>query len=285
MLKGMLKIMTFKKTSFLIIFSLNFCFADFVEDKIRNFIGEGPYKINKNFIDKIFQNRQAFFQDGMVDNKKILENLKSNGLLNLRFDLPKEVNIIFSSHTSPIFLLRTINSVLASMGYSYFEVKKAQYDEGLTSIVFSFASEYMIDPLIVLEEMHKRGYIFNDVKKINDQAWEYDVTLVDSRLANAKNIEIGDSLELKEVSGEYWLQISEGSGNVSVIANNHEWKPKIVFFDKNLQIIDILKKQTSINTIAFNILKDIRFILISDFQNPAVLKSGIKVEFNSFEER
>lgn len=271
-----------KKISFFILFLTGICWADFLDDKIKNFINEDAYRVNKNFIDKIFFNRQAFFQDGVIDNKKVLETLKSNGLLNLKFNSPKEVNIIFSSKTSPIFLLRTVNSVLASMGYSYFEVKKAEYDEGRSSIIFGFTSEYMIDPLIILEEMNKRGYIFNDVQKINEQAWGYDVTLFDSRLANAKNIELGDSLDLKEVSGEYWLQISDIGGNMNIISNSAEWKPKIVFFDKNLHIVDILNKKTSINNITFNVLKDVRFILISDTRSSTILKSGIRVEFNHF---
>lgn len=247
-------------------------------------MGDNTYRVNKNFIDKIFLNRQAFFQDGVIDNKKILETLKSNGLLNLKFNSPKEVNIIFSSQTSPIFLLRTVNSVLSSMGYSYFEVKKAEYDGKIASIIFGFTGEYMIDPLIILEEMNKRGYIFNDIQKINEQAWEYDVTLLDSRLANAKNIELGDNIDLKEVSGEYWLQVSDIGGNMSITSNSAEWKPKIVFFDKNLHIIDILNKQTNINNIAFNILKDVRFILVSDMRSSTILKSGIRVEFNDFKE-
>ncbi|WP_104696778.1 MULTISPECIES: hypothetical protein [unclassified Helicobacter] len=263
---------------------LNICYGDYLSDKIKNFVGENTYRVNRNFIEKIFVNRQDFFQNGIVDSKKVLETLKSNGLLSLKFDSPKEVNIIFSSQTSPIFLLRTVNSVLASMGYSYFEVKKADYDNGFASIIFGFTSEYMIDPLIVLEEMNKRGYIFNDVRKINEQAWEYDVTLFDSRLLNARNIDLGDSLELREVSGEYWLQISDTSGNISIVANSAEWKPKIVFFDKNLHIIDILKKQTSINNITFNVLKDVRFILISDLRSPTILRSGIRVEFSEFSE-
>ena len=281
----MRKRMMWKKISLtLVLVVAQFCYGDFLDDRIQNFIGEDVYKINRNFIDKIFQDKQLFFQDGVLDNKKILETLKSNGLLNLKFDSPKEVNIIFSSHTSPIFLLRTVNSVLASMGYSYFEVKKAEYDGGIASIMFGFASEYMIDPLIILEEMNKRGYIFNDVKKINQQAWEYDVTLFDPRLSNAKNIEPGDTLDLKEVSGEYWLQISDVWGNMSITANNVDWRPKIVFFDKNLQIIDILQKQTNIASITFNVLKDVRFILISDSKNPTALKGGIKVEFSDFKE-
>ncbi|CBG39955.1 putative hypothetical periplasmic protein [Helicobacter mustelae 12198] len=264
------------------IFLLQGLFADFLLDKVQNFAGESVFQVNRNFIDRLFENREAFFRDGVLDNKKILETLKNNGLLNLKFDAPKEVSIMFSSHTSPIFLLRSVNSTLASMGYSYFEVKKAEYNEGVARIVFSFMSEYMIDPLIVIDEMNKRGYIFNNISRINMQAWEYDVNLLDSKLPNAHNVEIGDNFEIKEVSGEYWLQTPDVSGNMNIIANTTEWHPKIIFFDKNLHIIDILKKEESLNNLTFNILKEVRFILVSDNQNPIVLKNGIKVMFSSF---
>lgn len=272
---------------FILVFCLGFGATgiELLDKRIRNFIGDDVYRVNQNFIQKIFQNPEDFYEDGFLNHKKILETLKNNGLLKLKFDSPKEVNIVFSSPTSPIFLLRTVNSVLASMGYSYFEVKKAEYDEGLSSIVFGFMSEYMIDPLIVIEEMNKRGYIFNNVYKLNAQAWQYDVTLIDSKIGNAYNIDIGDSLDLKEVGGEYWLQIPEVSGNINITTKVSDWKPKIVFFDKNLQIIDILKKESNVKSITFNVLKNIRFILISDVQNPIVIKNGIKVDFKGFKER
>ncbi|MCE3036215.1 hypothetical protein LW135_00010 [Helicobacter sp. faydin-H20] len=268
---------------FVVIVFVQNCFTnDFLFDRVRNFVGDEVFKINKNFIEKLFSQQQIFFRDGVLDNKKVLETLKNNGLMSLKFNSPKDVSIVFSSHTSPIFLLRSVNNALASMGYSYFEVKKAEYENNISKIIFSFTSEYMIDPLIVIEEMNKRGFIFNKVKRINMQAWEYDVDILDSKIANAKSIEIGDSLDLKEVSGEYWLQIFEISGNMNITANSIDWKPKIIFFDKNLHIIDILKKEEVMTNIAFNVLKDVRFILISDAQNPINIKNGIKVIFSGF---
>lgn len=271
-----------RKIIYIVLFLTQIHGSEFLFEKIQNFIGDDVFRVNKNFIEKLFSRKEDFFRDGVLDNKRILETLKSNGLLNLKFDTPKEVSIIFSSHTSPIFLLRSVNNALASMGYSYFEVKKAEYIEGVAQIVFSFTSEYMIDPLIVLEEMNKRGYIFNEIVRINTQTWEYNVNLFDSKLSNAKNIELGDDIEIKEVSGEYWLQISDVSGNLNIVSNTAEWKPKIIFFDKNLHIIDILKKEEALSNITFNILKDVRFILITDAQNPVVIKNGIRVIFTGF---
>lgn len=268
-----------------LVFSLvSVLYADVMEDSIRNFIGDDIYRVNQNFIQRIFQDRQKFYEDGYLNYKKILETLKNNGLLKLKFDSPKEVNIVFYSPTSPIFLLRTVNSVLASMGYSYFEVKRAEYEDGFSTIVFGFMGEYMIDPLIMIDEMNKRGYIFDRVRKLNAQAWQYDVTLIDSKIGNAYGIDIGDSLDLKEVGGEYWLQTPDISGNINIVAKSNDWQPKIVFFDKNLQIIDILKKKSSVKNITFNILRNVRFILVSDVRNPVAIKNGIRVEMKAFKE-
>ncbi len=258
--------------------------ADSLDDCIRNFVGSDVYKINQNFIQRIFSSRQDFYKDRALNHKKILETLKNNGLLKLRFDAPREVSITFSSSTSPIFLLRSINGVLASMGYSYFEARKAEYDGRLSTIVFGLMSEHMIDPLIVIEEMNKRGYIFNDVKRVSSQAWQYDVELIDSRLGDAHNIDLGDDVDLKEVSGEYWLQISNVSGVMEISTRAENWRPKIIFFDKNLQIIDILKKSTRVKKLTFNVLKSARFVLVSDMQNPIAIKTGIQVVFKEFGE-
>ncbi|MDU7693644.1 MAG: hypothetical protein E7K04_05325 [Helicobacter sp.] len=250
----------------------------FLERKIRNFLGESSFLLNKNFIKSIFKKEEDFYNDGKIDNKKVLSSLKRNGLLNLRFDKPREVNITFNSKTNPIFLILSINSTLQTIGYSYFEIKNASQLDGITRIEISLLSEYMIDPLVIIEELNKRGYIFEDINRPNQESFEYDLRLFDSRLPNARAINIGDSLNLRDVNGEYWLSIRENS-KMSIRSNSPKWHPKIVFFDKDLKIIDVLKREDVLSQISFLIPNGVRFLLISDLNNTSTLRNGIKINY------
>ncbi|PAF47025.1 hypothetical protein BKH41_08300 [Helicobacter sp. 12S02232-10] len=263
---------------------LSVFFGDGFDDKIQNLIGSQSYSVNKNFIDRIFRDKQSFYTDGRIDIKKLVTTLKDNGLLTLKFNEPSELHITFVSQTTPIFLTRSINSALSSMGYSYFAVSKAEYIEGMAKITFSFSTEHALDPAIIIDELAKRGYLFTDIKRNSIFDWEYDIELVEPKLANAREISPSEEvLEVREVSGEYWFSAT-GSGNITITAKTPYWRPRIVLYDKNLQIINLISQSTTANKITFSLLDGVRFIMVSDTQNPAIIKNGIQVKFEEFDD-
>ncbi|PAF52782.1 hypothetical protein [Helicobacter sp. 13S00477-4] len=266
-------------------FGLSLCmvFGDALDDKIQNLIGMQSYNVNRNFIDRIFQNKNDFYTDGRIDIQKLMATLKDNGLLVLKFKEPAELNVAFVSQTTPIFLTRSINSTLSSMGYSYFAVSKAEYIDGIAKITFSFSTEHALDPSIVINELLKRGYFFTDIKRNSIYDWEYDIELIDPKLANAREISSADGIiDVRDVSGEYWFS-TQDSGNIAIKAKTSSWHPRIILYDKNLQIINLINQTTPTNKITFSLLDGVRFIMISDTQNPAIIKNGIQIQFETSE--
>ncbi|MDO7252943.1 hypothetical protein [Helicobacter cappadocius] len=258
--------------------------GDILDDKVQNLIGMQSYNVNKNFIDRIFKDREKFYSDGRLDIKKVVTTLKDNGLLILKFSEPGDLDITFASQTTPIFLARSINSALSSMGYSYFAVSQAQYEKGMSKITFSFSTEHALDPSIIINELAKRGYIFLDIKRNSITSWEYDIELVDPKLANTKQIEAPQTLQVTEVSGEYWFSV-KGQGNMTITANTTSWRPRIVLYDKNLQIINLITQSATAKEITLTILEGVSFIMVTDAQNPAIIKNGIKIDFQNFDKK
>lgn len=266
----------------LCLFVFGFVWGDVLDDKVRNLIGDRFYSLNKNFINRLFKDKDDFYDKDVINIKKVVEILRDNGLIILKFDKPSDLNITFISQTTPIFLARSINSALSSMGYSYFAVSKAQYVEGVATITFSFSTEHALDPSIIISELNKRGYIFNDIKRKSITNWEYNLKLMEPRLANAKDIYPSDIVEVSEVSGEYWFALHDG-GNMTIITKARDWRPRIVFYDKNLQIVDLITQNTPSHKVTFSLLDGVSFVMVSDIQNPANIKNGIRVEFKSLE--
>ena len=155
--------------------------ASALQDKIKSFIGDKEYKVQKNLIKVLFKNESKFVdEDGKVDDIKVLKELKNSGLLKLFYNRPKNLYLSFFSKDDSVIFLRVINESLSLMGYNYFLTKKAVKSEDgfLWQIVIS--TEHIVDPLILAKRLEKRGYKPKKVLE-NVQAEILDVCLCESK--------------------------------------------------------------------------------------------------------
>ena len=261
-------------------FALVLCFGDLLDDKIHELIGVDSYSINKSFVDMIFKNRQQFYLNGEINIPLVIKELKNNGLIVLKFPSPLDLNISFISQTSPILLVYTINNVLSSMGYSYYIVTRSSFVDGISNVQFSLVTEHSIDPTILIGELQKRGFRLIDIKRKNINDWEYLVESQNPQLFNAKQITLGNALSLREVSGEYWISIPQ-SGNLQLNANP-KWTPRIVCYDKDLQIVNLIIKNTPTAEVNLTLDDRVRFVMITDALNPNIIKDKLEVMLLNF---
>lgn len=256
-----------------------YLYADVFDEKIRNLMGEQSYATNINFINRIFSNKTIYYTNGRLDMAKVVYALKSNGLLSSRFGQPSEVRLSFSAYTSPILLTKVANNILTTMGYSYFVISKAEFSQGLSSIEFSFNTEHSPDMGIIIDELGKRGFICLDINRIKAQQWEYALEVNEPRLPNTRFVAKNATLNLREVSGEYWLTLSE-SGELYVQATDFpKWNPRVVLYDKNLSIVDMISNVGSSSSIKIRIPQGVKFVMLTDYDSEESLKNGISVSF------
>lgn len=248
-----------------------------IDLKIINLVGESSYNRNRSFINKLFANKNSFYQNGYLNIYEVISTLQNNGLLKLKFDKPQDFNVVFSAKTSPIFLLRAVNQSLLNMGYSYWLPSEVNYEEDTATIKITLNTEHIIDPLILLNELAKSGFASANVIQNSQTSWEYDLILLDSKIPNSTFISKGNSVNVYEVSGQYWLEVgSTGTLEVSSLTNI-EFNPKIVFFDKNLNILDV-EELSKRNRFSINIVDNTKFVSIKDYVYSANLKSGLNVK-------
>lgn len=263
-----------KKILCCFLLSLSVAVADIVDDKVQEIIGEQSYNQNKNFINKIFQNKARFIISGAgserVNIALLLKELKDNGLLQLKFPTPLELRARFISETSPVLLSYTLNNVLSSIGYSFFITSKSAKAKNMSMIEFSLITEHALDPMILIGELQRRGFRLNEIKRLSTNEWEYHIVATNPQLFNAKPISVGNTLSLREVSGQYWLNtISKGT---LIINANGRWIPRVVCYDKNLEIINLVVAKTPQTRLNLKIDNKTAFVMITDAQNPAMIK-------------
>lgn len=260
---------------YLIVFLFSFLYSISFEEKIISYIGEKNYYINKNFINSIFKNNTD------ANSLQMLNILKSNGFLNLKLERPQNIFITLKTNSSPIFLGYCINSSLNSMGYSYFYISSASRDRSASGddlvFTYTFNSESNIDPTILAAELISRGYEVRDIEKSDITSWIFTLDLVSPNLINTPMLT--NSISLNKVSGTYWLiNTKEGIMDVSVI-NKKKWRPKIILFDRDFVPVNTVESDEEIVGYSIQIIKDIRFILITDNYNAINLRDGINISF------
>lgn len=272
-----------KKLCCIVLLAL-FAWGDEVDESIKNFIGKESFYTNQNFINRLFKDKQKFYtSEHTLDHYAILKTLKDNGLLELVFKQPSEVRISFRAKTKPIFLTRTINNTLSSLGYSYFTVSKAQYAQNQSELTFLLVTEHIVDPVVMLNELKKRGIGASNVYRVNEFDWMYELEVQDWVIMNAVKLEKAGRLELKNISGEYWFETKQaGSLKITKKSTKIGWFPRIVLFDRNLQIIEIITQESMAKSTEINITDKTAFVMVTDLNNPARLKYGITVQFMPF---
>ncbi|BEG56422.1 Putative periplasmic protein [Helicobacter sp. NHP21005] len=251
--------------------------ADALDSKIKNLMDRSFYQINKNFIHRVFQDRASFYDRGALQIRKVLTTLKENGLLPLKFNHPSLLQVRFVAKTSPLLLLKTVQSVLSSMGYAYFSVLQVQHQANTSSAIFTLNTEYALDPTLAARLFAKYGFDLVDLGRKNVKEWTYAFRVLTPRLAHATPlIPTGHALELKEISGEYWLDITS-PGHLVVFARSAEWQPQVSLFDSSLHILKYMAAENPTEKVSLHIGDEVRFVRVSDVNNPLVLKGGIKV--------
>lgn len=250
-----------------------------LQSRILNILGENYYNRNRSFINKIFSNEEYFYQNGSLDMYKVVSTLQTNGLLKLKFPKPQEFNVVFISKTSPIFLLRSINKSLSYMGYYYWITNEASYQEDMSKIKVSLITEHIIDPIALLNELSKNGFVSSNITRKSDNEWWYHLSLPNPKLPDAKFISKGNSINITEIVGEYWIEIGSYNGRLEVSTlNSRNFNPRIIFFDKNLNILEVqtLSRRNNLNV---NIIENTRFIQIKDSESLSNLKGGVNIRF------
>ena len=273
------------KNRLILLFVLIFSLLDVasgreLDRKIENLISGQTYNLNKNFIDRIFSNRESFYVGDNLDMRKIVYELKNNGLLSLKFNNPSEFRLSFVSKAPPAYLIKSVNSTLSAMGYTYFIVTKADSSKGNTIVEYSMSTEHVVDPVIMLDELSKRGLYCNDITKESIHSWSYSLLHGNSNIPGVKNIERGVSINTKEISGEYWFGVTrKGEMAVYVPKSNKKWIPRIAVYDKNLSVIYVYAGKNTAEVARVDIPENARFVRITDNENPDNLKFGIRVDF------
>jgi len=252
----------------LIIFLFMINLFAFNNQKIENLMGKDNYQTYNKLLDRIFIKKNYNIYS-------TLKILKDNGLLNLFFKKAKiiDTKFIFLDDNN-LLDIKTLNDTLLNLGYYYFYPVEIDKDNNFM-IDIEFKSEHFIDPVSLIDTMRNKGCEIVDVNKTNNN-FVYKFNCENAKLS--KTIILTDKEEKYiNAKGDYWIENDDFS-KISIKTKKIDfWHPLILMYDKDLNLINIYKKNQKTTNLILNI-DGAKYIKITDIYTPENFKRGIYIK-------
>jgi len=264
------------KIFFLVLFLFSSLHAqDLLIKKIQNLVSPKTFAKDRAFIETIFSPKSEFYKDdGMVDSIKVIKTLKENGILNLFFQKPRDINISFKTNGESLFFIKIMSDALQNIGYYKYVTKESSLDGEEFVWKINLTSEYAADPIILSQELKKNGCQISDVVRENENDWSYVVDMKNARL-DVSMLEGGVSFSLKRSLYAYWLDVSKIESVDITSSLRNDWYPYIAFYDKTLKLLSVIKLDTKKTNITLDINSDVSYIKISDIYTLKNIKDDL----------
>ena len=267
-----------RKFFVLVVFSFSLLKADILDEKIYSIVGEKQYNIHKNLINMLFSDREKFILNDRIRYYRVFKTLQDNGLLDLHLNKPQNVTVEFKVLNKNMKSYKILNDTVESLGYRYFFTKSMDItkDNGfLWKIVFK--AEYVMDPVILLKELQQKNCKILNIQKRALNHWYYEIDLENSFIEDAYKIEPNEKVVFQKPLQEYLIKV-ENIKVLQVIGRKlNRWFPYIVFFDKDLNVLGVIKKNRIYRGYKTQVPENTRYIKISDMYNLINIKRGLSI--------
>ena len=268
----------FKYLIVILLFSLTILNGSILYDKVENIIGENEYKVNKGLIHLLFKDEKKFLNNTDIKYYELFNELQENGLLNLHLDKPKDITIEFKILNKNLKAYKILNDTMRALGYRYFFTKSmdiSKKQELLWKIVFK--AEYMLDPVVLLKELRLNNCKTIEVTNKDTNHWCYEIDFNNSILYNSVKIEKNEKVKFNKPLRAFFLDVENGKKLQIISRKLNSWFPHIVFFDKNLKVLNIIKKNRIYHGLNIKIPVGTKYIKITDMYNLINIKRGLTV--------
>jgi hypothetical protein len=270
------------KKVFLVILCFSiFLKADILEDKIHSIVGDKIFITNKNLIKFLFKDRKKFVHQDRLLMLPILQVLQEQGWLDIAFKKPQKLQVTFIINHDPIKSLKILNDTLRSLGYYYYFTKEAKYIQKHNKKSYIWTIElktiYAIDPLHLAQKLLQNRIKLLDLQKQTHHKWIYTIDTKFASVYDTIYLEPNKPQKFVKPLKDYFFKIYEGS---RLVINSHQlnhWHPYIVFYDKHLNILKIIKEDKIMKYYSINIPKNTNYIKVTDLYMLLNIKRGLKV--------
>lgn len=252
--------------------------ASVLHDKVKNLIGQNNYTVHNSLINMLLKDESKFVINEKILYFKLFKELQQNGLLNLKLDKPRDITIEFKTDNQNIKAYKILNDAMQALGYRYFFTKSMKLDEN-NQLVWKimFKTEYMLDPVMFISELQLNNCKVTDVVNKANNHWYYEVNFDNARLNSAKKVSKFEKLKFSKPLRAIFLKVDAPTSLFVLSRNLNNWFPSIVFYDKDLNVLEVIKKDDVHKQFKTKIPVETKYIKIDDLYNLVNIKRGLTV--------
>ena len=243
--------------------------------EIENIIGKNSFVANKKIITILFKKRENFFKRGRVDYAAVLQVLSDNHLLNTKISRATDISLSFATRAHhPVAFVRLIRMTLNELGYSRIDIRKVIHDQSGFMYKVSVYSDSAPDPSMIVGSFAKKGADVIKIKRFSLANWRYFVdishmNLVPQRIAYDRKVALPRPLD------DYWINVEHAKVAVFKSPKANRWHPKIVFYDRYLNIVDNFSQDRKSYNIRLKVPANARYMKVSDIYTLENLRRGL----------
>ncbi len=246
-----------------------------LEVELKDIMGKSAYASKKGYLKVIFKEHNDYKTGNQVDILKILTKLKNSHLLVLKNS--KNVELTFSTtQDTPLLFMTLIKEVLGNIGYGKVITEKIVRSANRFLWKVDLQTSSVVDPLLFVKTLQSRGAIVSKVKRYSSSRWRYSIDMSNATML-VEPITLDKEIKLKKPLSAYWLDVENAKKIRLMSPAGNQWFPYIVFYDKNLRIIENYTKEIKSYNVKLKIPRDSKYIKISDIYTLENLKRGLNV--------
>lgn len=248
---------------------------DLLFEKIKTFVSPKVFKKDRAYLEIIFSPKEDYYiEQTRVDSVKVIKTLKENGILNLYFKAPKELNISFKTTGNSLFFVKIISDTLRNIGYYRYVTNESNLDDKEFTWKISLTSEYATDPVVLSKELDKNSCSILDVIRTSPTDWTYVIDMKNAKL-NTKVLYADEKVKLKRSLYAYWLDVSNIQKLEISSSYRNSWYPYIAYYDESLKLLRVIKRDKKRNSIILNMKENTHYLKISDIYTLKNIKDSL----------
>jgi hypothetical protein len=252
-------------------------FATVIDDELKNILGQNSYQSQKKFLNILFKNERIFYTGSSIDIHKILDILNKNSLLRLNLKKTEDLHISFATEqNNPLIFMKLIQDSLNTLGYSHISSQKVMRDSSGFLWKVTIKATSAIDPVLLARELTKRNCYYTKIKRYSKTNWRYNIDIRNIDIV-ADEIAFNKRVKLNKPLTPYWIYIDRAKTLVLNSSRANSWHPYIVFYDKDLNVIEIVTKQRKSYNEQLKIPKGSKYVKVSDIFTLENIKRGLNI--------
>lgn len=238
---------------------------------------------NPNFEPKLkllFDGKNYVDNNGNAKWDEITRILKMNSLISFTLPNSKTLELTFEAKSEALLFIKIINEALNQVGFVYFTPVELALKGGTKSYTIRVESRYMLDTASFYNILKQNFVVIKNIQRVSAYNFKYELDFSSAKLKPNASLVMGESVNLQRPLRDYFVNI-QGASSIDIKANVADnWFPKILFLDKNLNLIKSTMDSNRRKEFSSSIPNNAVYAIIGDNYNIDNIRRGLEIKLS-----